>query len=116
MASFSPAQPRRAKTRLAPGFILASLRGSTYAKKSALPPRSLRPRLWNGAAWEIDCKAIGGSGRVETFAAGGRVRWVHATSRRREGGRVRWAAFLDIRLLNDIELDAQLLQLIGSDR
>ncbi len=29
-SQFSPAQPRRAKTRLSPSIVLASLRGSTY--------------------------------------------------------------------------------------
>jgi hypothetical protein len=59
---FSPAQPRRAETRLFPCFVLASLRGSTYRTWEtsclgssgwageecyASPLRSLRP-CWTG--------------------------------------------------------------------
>jgi hypothetical protein len=40
---FSPAQPRRAETRLSPGGGLASLRGSTYRTECASPLRLLPP-------------------------------------------------------------------------
>jgi hypothetical protein len=39
---FSPAQPLRAETRLSPGVVLVSLRGSTYDLMYDSPLRSLR--------------------------------------------------------------------------
>src|SRR5687768_590590 len=80
---YSPAQPRRAETRLSPGFVLASLRGSTETRPPhhsaartdvvllirrtmrprgyASPLRSLRPCLRNGASWRA------GVGRVRSL-------------------------------------------------
>ena len=49
---FSPAQPWRAKTRLAPGFVLTSLRSSTYP------------------TWETSCLGSSGWAGEECYASG----------------------------------------------
>jgi len=46
----SPAQPQRAETRLFPGGVFATLRGSTYGTNYDSPLRSLRPCLEQGAS------------------------------------------------------------------
>jgi hypothetical protein len=43
MSLFSPARPLRAETRLSPGDVLTSLRGSTYRTEYPSPLRLLRP-------------------------------------------------------------------------
>jgi hypothetical protein len=43
MSLFSPAQPRRAETRLSPGDVLTSLRGFTQRTEYTSPLRLLRP-------------------------------------------------------------------------
>ena len=84
----SPAQPRRAGTRLSPGFVLASLKASTYELgEGKVRIRShMIEASGSSEAWYVPPRPLTCRGR----ACGKHASW------RAGVGRVRLAAFLNI--------------------